>query len=55
VITALVVLAAMLVALYTANYARWAWRRRMRLGATGLVLLALASVAVPVWLLWYLS
>lgn len=44
-----------LVAVYTANYARWAWRRRMRLGATGLMLLALAAVAVPLWVMWSLS
>ncbi|MEW8977106.1 MAG: hypothetical protein AB2385_01770 [Symbiobacterium sp.] len=51
----LVLLVALLVAIYTFNYARWAWRQRLRLGAFGLALLAAATVAVPAWVMWYLS
>lgn len=51
----LVILVTALVAVYTMNYARWAWRQRLRLGAVGLVLLALAAVGVPLWVMWYLS
>ncbi|MBP2018239.1 hypothetical protein J2Z79_001640 [Symbiobacterium terraclitae] len=54
-ISVLVVLVCALVAVYTTNYARWAWRQRLRLGAAGLVLLALATVAVPLYVMWYLS
>jgi len=41
-----------LAAVYTANYARWAWRERYRLGAVGLFLLALLTVLVPTLVLW---
>ncbi|MFO7274551.1 MAG: hypothetical protein DIU55_006755 [Bacillota bacterium] len=54
-IPALIVLGTLLVATYTLNYARWAWQRNLRLGAVGLVLLAVASVAVPLWVMWRLS
>ncbi|BAD41440.1 hypothetical protein [Symbiobacterium thermophilum] len=50
-----VVLGTLLVAVYTLNYARWAWRRQLRFGAAGLVLLAVATVAVPAWIMWFLN
>jgi len=55
VITVLIILGTVLVAVYTLNYARWAWQRGLRLGAVGLAVLAVATVAVPGWVLWYLS
>jgi hypothetical protein len=44
-----------LVAIYTWNYARWAAKRNLRGGAFGLVVLAVATVAVPVFVLWWLG
>jgi len=55
VIIFLTVFVTLLVAVYTINYARWAWRQRLRLGAVGLVLLAILTVAVPGWVMWFLS
>lgn len=40
-------------AIYTVNYARWAWRQKLRLGAIGLYLLAVMSVVVPAMVLMY--
>ncbi len=54
-ITVLILLGALLVAVSTFNYARWAWQRGLRLGAVGLALIAVATVAVPGWVIWYLS
>jgi hypothetical protein len=51
----LTLLAPLLVAIYTWNYARWAWRQELYLGAVGLVLLAIMAIAVPGWVLWFLS
>lgn len=53
--TFLIMLIPVLVAIYTFNYARWAWQRGLRFGAVALGLLAVASVAVPGWVIWYLS
>lgn len=39
------------VAVYTANFGVWLWRRRYRRGAVGVFLLAAASFAVPLALL----
>lgn len=43
----------LLVAIYTWNYGRWAWRQRLRLGAVGLYLLAVITAVVPAWILWF--
>lgn len=48
-------LVCLLAALYTFNYARWAWRNRIYTGAVGLFLLALATYAVPAWVMWVLE
>lgn len=53
--TFLIMLLTLLIAVYTFNYARWAWRQQFRLGAFGLVILALAAVAVPGWVMWFLD
>lgn len=48
-------LAAFLIALaaaaYSANYARWALRQRLVRGAVGLLILAAASLGLPLYLL----
>ncbi|HWI63274.1 MAG TPA: hypothetical protein VNT75_15655 [Symbiobacteriaceae bacterium] len=49
------VLPALLVALYTANYGRWAAKQKLGRGAAGLYLLAAATVAVPVFAIWWTS
>lgn len=51
--TATTLLPALLVAIYTWNYARWAARQRLILGAVGLYLLAAACVAVPAFVYWF--
>lgn len=43
------------IAIYTVNYGRWAWRQKLRLGAIGLYLLAILSVAVPAMVLMYIE
>lgn len=43
----LIMLPPLLVAIYTFNYARWAWRQRLRFGAVGVFLLAALTVALP--------
>lgn len=52
---AIIMLIPVLVALYTANYAKWAWQRQYRLGAVGLGALAILSVMIPGWVLWFLG
>lgn len=37
-----------LIAIYTFNYGRWAWKQQYRGGAIGLYLLAAATVLVPI-------
>lgn len=39
-------------AIYTWNYARWAWREKAYRGAVGLFLLAVATLVVPALVLW---
>lgn len=51
----LALLVSALAAVYTANYARWAWRNRIYTGAVGLTLLALAAFVVPAWVMWLLE
>lgn len=41
-----------LVAIYTWNYARWAWRKERKRGAVGLALIAIATVALPLYMLY---
>lgn len=41
-----------LVAVYTVNYGRWAWKQNLRLGAVGLFLLAALTVAAPGFAIW---
>lgn len=41
------------IAVYTWNYGRWAWSQKLRVGAIGLYLLSLLTIAVPVMVLWY--
>lgn len=42
-----------LTALYTWNYARWAWRHKLKRGALGLAVLALGTIALPAYLLFF--
>jgi len=49
---AMVMLPALWVATYTFNYGRWAWKRNLRFGAVGLMVLATMVVAAPVVALW---
>lgn len=44
-----------LVAIYTWNYGRWAWKQGLRGGALGLFLLAAAAVGVPGFAIWFTS
>lgn len=44
-------MAILAVALYTLNYARWAWQRRLRRGAVGLALLAALAALGPLYIL----
>jgi hypothetical protein len=48
-----ILLPALLVAIYTFNYGRWAAKQKLTRGAVGLYLLALLTVAVPGFALWY--
>ena len=41
-----------LIAIYTLNYGRWAWRRQIRRGAIGLTFLAVSAVALPAYVIW---
>lgn len=50
---ALILLPPLLVAIYTFNFGRWAWRQRLRLGAVGVFLLAGLTLAVPLMVLLY--
>lgn len=43
----------LLVAIYTWNYGRWAWKREFRRGAIGLYLLAFATVGVSGFAVWW--
>lgn len=44
-----------LVAVYTFNYGRWAARQKLTRGAVGLYILALATIAVPAFAVWWTS
>lgn len=46
-------LPSLLVAIYTFNYGRWAAKQKLWRGAAGLYLLAAATVAVPLFALWW--
>lgn len=48
---ALILAVPLLVAIYTWNYARWAWRHELKRGAVGLALLAVATLALPLYML----
>lgn len=41
------------VAAYTFNFGRWAWQKKNYRGATGLFILALLSLVVPLSLLFF--
>lgn len=41
-----------LIGIYTVNYGRWAWRKRLYRGAVGLYLLAIASAVMPGFVMW---
>lgn len=45
----------LLVAIYTWNYARWAWKRELKFGAVGLFLLSISTVVVPAMIMWWIS
>lgn len=47
-----VLLLPVMVAVYTLNYSRWAWRHQLRRGAVGLTVLAVSTVALPAFVLW---
>jgi len=49
------VVPSLLVAVYTFHYGRWAAKRNLRRGAAGLYLLAVATVALPVFAVWWTS
>lgn len=51
-LVALVMLPALLVAVYTVNYGRWAWKRRLHFGAIGLYCLAALVLAAPALAMW---
>lgn len=38
-----------LTAIYTWNYARWAWKQKLKRGAIGLALLSLATLGFPLY------
>lgn len=46
-------LPALLVAIYTVNYGRWAAKQQHGRGAIGLYVLALLTLVVPGFALWY--
>lgn len=48
-------LPSLLVAIYTLNYGRWAAKQKLGRGAAGLYLLAVATVVVPVFAIWWTS
>lgn len=52
--TLLALLAVIITIVQTAMGARMAWRAKLKLGAIGLGLLALASAAVPLYVYWRL-
>lgn len=45
----------LLAAIYTWNYARWAASRKLGRGAAGLYLLSVLTVAVPAYVVWWVS
>lgn len=49
----MILLLPLAIALYTLNYGRWAWRQHLRLGAVGLFLLAMLTIAVPAVVMMY--
>lgn len=49
----LILLLPLLIAIYTFNYGRWAWRQRLWAGAVGVFLLAALTLAVPALVLMY--
>lgn len=42
----------LLVAVYTYNYAQWAWKKGIKRGAIGLLVLAAATILLPVFMFW---
>lgn len=42
-------------AIYIGNYARWAWKRDYKRGALGLMLIAIATIALPLYLILFLD
>jgi hypothetical protein len=51
-IVSLILLTPTLVAIYTLNFGRWAWKQKLRRGAVGLFLLAAATVLFPAFVMW---
>jgi hypothetical protein len=52
--TLLAILIVLFTVFQTVASARMAWRAKLKLGAVGLGLLALASLVTPAWVLWRL-
>ena len=50
---ALILLPPVLVAIYTFNYGRWAWKQKYRFGAVGVFFLSVLTVVVPTLVLIY--
>lgn len=48
-------LPSLMVAVYTFHYGRWAAQQQLRRGATGLYLLAVVTLAVPIFTVWWTS
>lgn len=40
------------IAVYTASYGVWTWKRHNRLGACVIFIFAIAAIALPIYTLW---
>ena len=43
----------LLISIYTLSYMVWLWRKKMKKGAMGVLLLVLASIFYPVFVLFF--
>ncbi|HEY9062956.1 MAG TPA: hypothetical protein VIO64_21035 [Pseudobacteroides sp.] len=47
-----IIILLLLIAIYTISFGRWTWKRKNKLGAVMVFLVALATVALPVYVLF---